>query len=129
MKKNQMILFFDEACELCSQFIQFVSKRDIKQIFLFAPLQGETAKKHLELKDLQNLSSIVVLKENKLYREGKAFKIILESLYPYWSFLLRISPSLLVNKIYRLIAKRRYHWFGTRKKETFPSHLNKSLLP
>ena len=124
-----MILFFDEVCELCSWFIQFVSRRDKKKSFLFAPLQGETAKKHLDLKDIQNLSSIVVLKENKLYKEGQALKVILKNLYPYGSFLLAITPPFLVNKIYHFIAKRRYRWFGTRKEKSFPPHFKKSLLP
>ena len=129
LRKDQILLFFDVNCELCSQFIQFASKRDKKKIFLFTPLQGETAKKHLDLKDIQNLSSIVVYKENKLYREGQAVKLILRNLYPYRSFLLIIIPSLLVNKIYHFIAKRRYHLFGKRNEKSFPPHIKKSLLP
>ena len=129
LEKDQILLFFDENCELCSQFIQFISKRDKKKIFLFASLQGETAKKHLDLKDIQNLSSMVVYKKNNLYREGQALKLILRNLYPYGSFLLIIIPSFLVNKIYHFIAKRRYHLFGKRIDKSFPSHLKKSLLP
>ena len=129
LEEHQILLFFDENCELCSKFIQFISKKDKKKIFLFAPLQGETSKKHLDLKDIQNLSSIVVYKENKLYREGQALKLISRNLYPYRSFLLIITPSFLVNRIYHFIAKRRYHLFGKRNEKSFPSHLRKSLLP
>ena len=124
-----MILFFDELCELCSQFIQFISKRNKTGVFLFAALQGETAKKHLELKDIQNLGSLVVLKESKLYREGEALKVILKKLYPSAYFLLALVPPFFLNKMYRFIAKRRYRWFGKTAKEGFSEEIKKSLLP
>ena len=127
-EKEKIILFFDETCELCSRFIQFVSKRDKNNFFLFAPLQGQTAKKHLELKDIENLSSLFVLKEAKLYREEQALKLILKKLYPYSSLLLGLIPSFLQNKMYRFIAKRRYQWFGKRETGVLSSDLNNSLL-
>ena len=130
MKNNEIILFFDGVCELCFWFIEFVSKRDKKKVFLFTPLQGETAKEHLDLKDIQSLSSIVVLKENKLYREGQALKVIFKSLYPYSLFLLLwLMPPFLLNKVYHFIAKKRYRWFGRKENKNFSPRLQKTFLP
>lgn len=134
MEKNKIIIFFDEVCELCSRFIQFVSKRDKKKVFLFAPLQGETAKQRLDLKDIQTLNSIAVLKDGGVYREGRALKLILKNLYPYTFFLrfflLWLNPPFFLNRVYRFIAKRRYDWFGKKeKKGEPPPDLKKSLLP
>jgi len=125
--KDKILLFFDEVCELCSWFIQFVSKKDKKSLFLFSPLQGKTAKKYLDLKEIQSLSSFIVLKDNKLYREGEALKLILKNLYPTWSFFLLLIPPFFINKVYRFIAKRRYSWFGIRKDKSLP--FKNSLLP
>ena len=122
------MLFFDETCELCFRLLLFVSKRDKKKLFLFAPLQGQTAKKYLELKDIENLSSLLVLKEAQLYREAQALKLILKQLYPYSFLLLGLIPSFLQNKMYRFIAKRRYQWFGKRETGMLSSEFKNSLL-
>ena len=38
------ILFFDGVCGLCNRFVDFMLKADSRNRFLYAPLQGETAR-------------------------------------------------------------------------------------
>ncbi len=41
------ILFFDGLCGLCNRFVDFMLKADNRNRFLYAPLQGETARRLL----------------------------------------------------------------------------------
>lgn len=41
------ILFFDGVCGLCNRFVDFMLKADSRNRFLYAPLQGETARRLL----------------------------------------------------------------------------------
>ena len=38
------IIFFDGVCHMCNSAVDFFMKADKKRLFLFAPLQGETAR-------------------------------------------------------------------------------------
>ena len=113
-KKN--ILFFDAVCKMCDRFVQFVFARDHKRHFLYAPLQGETAKKLLTASDIEGLKSIIVYQQGLILRESQAVKAILQKLYPRWAFILWALPNFLANGLYRQMAKKRYQWFG--KKST-----------
>ena len=125
---DKTILFFDGVCEFCSRFVAFVLKRDQKKDFLFSALQGETAKKYLELKDIQSLKSIVVFEKGRLFKESRALKVIFKKLYPRSSFLMVLIPEFIFDKLYQFIAERRYGWFG-KKNYKAPQGLEKHFLP
>ena len=46
---NHPILFFDGVCGLCNRFVDFMLRSDSKDLFRYAPLQGETARCRLGL--------------------------------------------------------------------------------
>ena len=46
---NHPILFFDGVCGLCNRFVDFMLRSDSKDLFRYAPLQGETARRRLGL--------------------------------------------------------------------------------
>ena len=110
--QEQDIIFFDGQCQLCDHFVNFVFKRDLKRQFLYAPLQGLTAKQNLKKEDTKNLKSIIFFKKGLPLREAQAIQEIMKKLYPRWSLLLSFLPSKLFNFLYRFIAKRRYVFFG-----------------
>ncbi|MDE0091903.1 MAG: DUF393 domain-containing protein [Oligoflexia bacterium] len=114
--QDKNIIFFDGVCELCDWFVNFVFKRDSKKQFLYAPLQGETAKIHLKKEDSQGLKSIIFFNHGTVLKESPALKAIMKKLYPRWAFLLSLFPNFIFNLFYRFIAKRRYTFFG--KKES-----------
>ena len=41
---NKPVIFFDGVCGMCNTFINLIIRIDRKQTFLFAPLQGSTAR-------------------------------------------------------------------------------------
>ena len=114
--KDKDIIFFDAVCELCDWFVNFVFKRDSKKQFLYAPLQGETAKTYLKPEDIQGLKSIIFFNQGLVLKESSALKAIIKKLYPRFSFWLSLLPNFIFNLFYRFFAKKRYALFG--KKQT-----------
>lgn len=113
------VLFFDGVCGLCSWSIDFVLKRDLKEEFQFAPLQGDTAKAMLSSADVNDLDTMVLWVAGRTYRKSAAVTRILWHLGPWWRFvgmLLWLIPLPVRNLGYTIVAKNRYRVFG--KKET-----------
>jgi predicted DCC family thiol-disulfide oxidoreductase YuxK len=115
------LVFYDGVCGLCDLAVQFILKRDKKQQFIFAPLQGKTAAK--VLKDLpssiRNEDSIILIEnygaaDAKTVILGKAALRILWILGGAWSLIGSISflPAWLYDWKYRLIARHRHRFFS-----------------
>ncbi|HXF28866.1 MAG TPA: DUF393 domain-containing protein [Chlamydiales bacterium] len=111
------IVFFDGGCGLCQRSILFFLKRDTKKQFLFAPLDGQTAKKELQewLKSHFAVDSIVVKNGDEIYYYSKAVFFLLRRLGGIWSIpgLLSFLPSWLLFPCdigYRLVAKYRHNF-------------------
>lgn len=129
------LLFYDGECGFCDQIVQFVIKRDAEHRYVFAPLQGKTAK--VLLKDLpekyKTLDSLVLIEdyktEPKYYVMGKGAFRILWKLGGPWKLLGWISflPSFLYDWGYRIVARNRHKIFAktecvipdTRQKDRF----------
>ena len=127
---NPYIIFFDAQCSLCNHFINFVFKRDTKRQFLYAPLQGATAKQYLKKEDIKTLKSVIVLKNNVTLKEAQAIQTVMKQLYPSYSVLFSILPSKFFNVFYRFIAKKRYKVFGKKEDLHQPSkNQRKYFLP
>ena len=109
------ILFFDGHCGLCNKSVDFVSTRDLKGVFQFAPLQGETAQHLLMPEDLRDLRSLVLLADGKVFRHSSAVVKILWCLGNGWkaiAALLWLIPRPFRDLGYRLVARNRYRIFG-----------------
>ena len=78
----QNLIFFDGVCELCNSSVDFLLKRDRKNLFLFASLQSEEAKEILlknnyPIEDIEGLSNIVYLRKGRVEIKSKAVLFIL----------------------------------------------------
>jgi predicted DCC family thiol-disulfide oxidoreductase YuxK len=121
MEKNLVIdkvVFFDGVCGLCNGFVDFVIKHDSKKSFHFSPLQSDYAKQMLSTELTNDLKTVVVQIEGKIYKKSEAVFEVLKNLGAPWSMavMLQILPSSLLNWAYDLIASNRYRLFG--KKST-----------
>lgn len=110
---NDHLIFFDGSCGFCNKSIAFVSKHDKKKLFLFAPLQGETAKKMVP-EHYREMLHTSVLVENyktnpKTYYFGKGAFRTLWLLGGWWKLLgwPFFLPSFLYDWGYKLIARYR----------------------
>lgn len=110
----QRIIFFDGICPLCNRFVRLVFKFDNGRFFKYAPLQSETAQKHLPPADLQ-ADSIVYFEAGMVHRKSKAVLRILFQLGGIWvlaALVFSALPNRLRDVVYDLIARNRYRMFG-----------------
>jgi predicted DCC family thiol-disulfide oxidoreductase YuxK len=117
MNENKIILF-DGVCNFCSFWVNFVIKRDSNNVFRFASLQSDIAKK-LMYKfnfDSTSLETFVLIADNKLYTKSTAALLVSKELkspikiiYPFIFF-----PKFIRDFAYDLIAKHRHKIFGKR---------------
>jgi predicted DCC family thiol-disulfide oxidoreductase YuxK len=128
-----LIIFFDGLCNLCNQTVDWILKRDKKQLFRYASLQGETAKTSLSETARDSLASIVLLnKKGEAVTESDAIIQILERLegYSVLAKVLGVFPRFLRDFAYQIVAKSRYRIFGKRDTCRLPSAEEKSkFLP
>ena len=114
------LVFYDGQCGLCDRVVQWILQHDKKDAFVFAPLQGLTAKETLKnLPPEQKQLDTLILIENygsddsKMYMLGKgAFRICWLMGSP-WSIPGAISflPGWLYNWGYRIVAANRHRLF------------------
>jgi predicted DCC family thiol-disulfide oxidoreductase YuxK len=103
------VILFDGVCHLCNGLVQFVLRRDAAAVFDFAPLQGEFARGRF------TLESVVLLDAGQVYYAEDAVLRIFSRLRRPWpsvSWIVARLPRRPLAWVYRLVAKRRYRWFG-----------------
>jgi len=121
LPQHKKIILFDGLCNLCDASVQFIIKRDSKDVFRFVSLQsnlGQQIVQHLEI-DIQKVDSIVLYNPEKktyLKKSEAVFEIIKSSGGIFYCLLIfRLIPIAITNKIYDFIARNRYRWFGEKK--------------
>ena len=112
-----MIVFFDGACGLCDRAVRWLWNRTDADV-RFAPLQGETAKRHVPEKfRTPPLSTLVVWEDGVVSVESDGLAAIARRMPGLRGRVIRAltlpfaRPAL--NAVYRLIARHRHRWFGT----------------
>ncbi|RLS97500.1 MAG: DUF393 domain-containing protein [Planctomycetota bacterium] len=115
------IILFDGVCNLCAGVVKFVIARDTKRHFRFAALQSAAAEKACArvgavFPASSALDSVIVISDGRALERSDAVLAICARLPFPWPILrvFRVFPRRLRDAIYRLIARRRYNWFGKR---------------
>ena len=118
---GQHLVFYDGTCGMCHQAVQFLLKHDRHGIFLFAPLQGETAALLLQKwrTVFPGADSLVLMqnykdpKHKQIYAFGKGALRICWLLGGLWKIpgFISFLPAGLYDWVYRWIAYRRFQWF------------------
>ena len=116
---DKPIIFFDGVCGMCNAFVDLALRIDRKHKFLFAPIQGTTARELLPpLSDDPTEWSMLYLDERGIHDQSDASLEVYRRLGGIWWLLslARYIPGSIRNPLYRIIARNRYKWFG--KKDT-----------
>ena len=102
---------------MCNRLVRFVLARDRAARFRFAQLQGGYAARELVPRggrpdDLETM--FVLTAGGRLLRKSQAVLFILGELGGVWAFLawLRVLPTALLDRLYDVVARRRYRLFG-----------------
>jgi predicted DCC family thiol-disulfide oxidoreductase YuxK len=121
---NQAIVYYDGLCPLCDRFVQFVLKRDRGGRFIFAPLQGGTARDRMAGRlSVEAMKTVVLETDHGLRIRSDAALAILAGLGGPWKLtaVLRLVPRPLSDAVYNFIARHRYRWFGRREACRIPA--------
>ncbi len=115
--ENKELVLFDGVCNLCNSSVQFIIRNDKKDIFLFAPLQGNTGREVIANfnVDTSKIDSILLYsKKNGIStRSTAALKIARRLRFPInFLTIFLVIPNFIRNWVYDLIARNRYKWFG-----------------
>jgi predicted DCC family thiol-disulfide oxidoreductase YuxK len=108
------IVLYDGDCGLCNRWVQFVLKRDRRQLFRFASLQSETARELLREHGVSpRMDTVVLLDQGHVYLFSQAILQILRRLGRGWQLLyaLSIVPPGIRDTVYRWIARNRHRFF------------------
>lgn len=126
MEKGKKIILFDGVCNLCNSAIQFIIKRDHKDVFRYAALQSELGQQLTKERgiDTQLVDSMILIEPGVAYfvKSDAALEISKE-FGGLWSILQVFSwlPSALRNPIYDFVARNRYKWFGKKDQCMIPT--------
>lgn len=120
MESNKKIILFDGVCNLCNGTVQFIIKRDKKDLFRYAALQSDIGKQLVDERkiDTSKVDSIILVEPGMAYYvKSDAALQIFKSFGGFWPLVAVFQwiPSTIRNIVYDFIAKNRYKWFG--KKE------------
>jgi predicted DCC family thiol-disulfide oxidoreductase YuxK len=109
------VIFFDGFCGLCDRFITRVLALDRTGVYRFAPLQGQTARGrlHTQAEPDPGNWAIVLADERGEHRRSGAVLRILSGLGGIWRLagIGLLSPALLRDAVYGLVARNRYRLF------------------
>ncbi len=126
--QSKIIVLFDGVCNLCNSAVQFIIKRDKKNIFLFSALQSQATEQLLQqqgikLNNTKQPESIIVLSKGKCYDKSSAALIIAKHLGLFWSLMqvFWIIPKPLRDAVYMFISRNRYKWFGKQESCMIPT--------
>lgn len=114
---EKLLVLFDGVCNLCESTVQFIIRHDAEKIFQFVSLQSTAAQVILARHDyaFDELSSVLLLSDRKLYRKSRAALQILRHLGGLWPTLYYVLfwvPAFVADPLYDFIGNRRYRWFG-----------------
>ncbi len=110
------LIIFDDCCNLCSSSVQFVLKRDPGDHFRFVSSQSDRGRQILEQCGIEpeRLETVVLIKGKKCLTGSDAVLGIAQKLNGIWPAfsILRFVPRSLRDRLYGVLVRNRYHFFG-----------------
>lgn len=132
------LVFYDGNCGLCDRIVQFLIQKDKQELFVFAPLQGETAKQYLKnLSPEIRFSDSLILIENyrspypRVFILAKGVLRIAWLLRGWWMLVgwLSFFPGWMFDWAYRLVASNRHLFFPEEQCMIPPPNQKERFLP
>ncbi|MBO6516042.1 MAG: DUF393 domain-containing protein [Bacteroidia bacterium] len=126
------ILFFDGVCNLCNSSVDFVVRNDKRKHFRFAALQSNTAAKLLgdHSINLDDPSSFILYQNGMIQHKSSAALAVLNKLgFPFsLARIFKVLPLFIRDRVYDLVARNRYRWFGKKETCRFPTEEERGLF-
>jgi predicted DCC family thiol-disulfide oxidoreductase YuxK len=123
--EDHPVLLFDGVCDLCNGVVRFLIERDEAATLRFAPLQSDVARELLAGRDPDpdDLETVVLVEDGRCFtKSGAALRVARHLGLPYRLLSsLRFVPRGLRDRVYDVVANRRYDWFGRRDRCMAPT--------
>ena len=126
--KPQLIIYYDGICFLCSNLVDFSIRHDHEKKIQYSPLQSNYAKRTLNMDETSDIDTVIVKQGDTVFKESEAAFIILKFLNHPLQYLRFVIPRFLADKIYNLVSRKRYSWFGKKEKCIFPNENSQFLI-
>ena len=128
---DQPIILFDGYCGLCNYFIDWVIRHDSGHRIRYASLQGATAQHMIRQLGTAVPDSIILWQEGRHLVRSAAVAAILKSMGGPWralGYAIGMVPIALANRVYDVVARNRYRWFGKKDSCRLPSPAERNLF-
>lgn len=112
---QETILFYDGPCALCNYAVRAVKKHDTKNRVAVSPIGSQISLQIKEVAEMQEkIDSVILWHNGKIYSRSEVLVQLGEILTGYAKLLhlLKLVPRVLRDKLYTIVAKKRYKWFG-----------------
>ncbi len=117
-------MLFDGVCNLCDRSVQFILDHEAGTIFRFASLQSEAGKQLLTQCGIPDASvdTVVLVEGETCHLRSEAAWRAAAYLNPPWCWVAvgRWVPRAVRDRLYDVVARNRYRWFGTRDQCRLP---------
>ncbi|BDB57358.1 thiol-disulfide oxidoreductase DCC family protein [Flavobacterium ammonificans] len=126
LPQHKKIILFDGLCNLCDATVQFIIKRDTKDVFRFVSLQSDLGCELLQKLpiEFQLIDSVILYESEKVffYKSQAVFEIVksIGGIY-YCLLIFKLLPNAITNSVYDFIAKNRFRWWGKKESCLVPS--------
>ena len=129
MTDEKQIILFDGVCNFCNFWVNFVIKRDTKDIFRFVALQSGKAEELTSSFsiDASKLDTFILIEGEKFFTKSTAALMICKKLNGLIKILslFIILPKIFRDFIYDLVAKNRYKFFGKKESCRIPTEADR----
>ena len=118
-------MVFDGVCNLCSAWVGFALARDATGRLRFASAQSPLGQDFLKRRGLpiDVFESFYFIESGVVLEKSAGFFALLKHLRSPWPALriFRLLPRPIADRLYDLVARNRYRWFGKRSSCLVPS--------
>lgn len=124
------IVFIDGDCILCNRAVIQIDERDSTKILHYASLTSDTAKDQLPAALTEKQKTFVFLVDGKIKVRSEALLCVLMTIdaYPLLQTLLKYTPTVISDFVYKNIATRRT-WLSRKLKSCpFDAELSRRVL-
>lgn len=113
---GRAIIVFDGVCVLCSGWVRFLLRHDPGQRFHFAAMQSVAGRELLTAHGIEpdDPGSFLLVEDGRAWTDTDAVRRVVASLGGHWRAVhgLALLPRFARDRLYRLVARNRYRWFG-----------------
>lgn len=108
------LFVFDNVCVLCSSGASFLMRHDRTQRIAFTSAQGPIGQALYRHYGLEMDETYLLLANGRAQTLSAGYFALAEELGGRWRLARvgRVVPRVLLDAVYRLVARNRYHWFG-----------------